>query len=292
MTFRSGLLVGFIAGAALGGLAFLFSRISAPPPPPKEEHAAPAAPPPAILVDLERAKEENRRLAQQVADLERAAKAPAPVPPPKEEKPAEAAPADLKERFAKLAEMGLAAFRSPDLAKTLELIKSSGKPAIEFLMDVLRNSPSATERFMASALLEGGGDASTAAVPALADALKSDKDMMVRRMAAHALAVLGTSAAEEPLRAAATADADWGVRVNSAYGLAKLKNDEGLRILQSSYESPNTPAEYRLAILGGLADVAAPASAPLFRRILADSKDESYLLMAIGALEKSSRSSS
>ena len=42
----------------------------------------------------------------------------------------------------------------------------------------------------------------------------------------------------------------------------------------------------RLAILGGLADVAAPSTAPLFRRILSDTKDLSYLFVAVGALSK------
>jgi HEAT repeat protein len=81
-------------------------------------------------------------------------------------------------------------------------------------------------------------------------------------------------------------DVDWGVRVNSAYGLAKLKQPDGLDTLQRFYLSDATPAEYRLAILGGLADVAAPTTSPLFRKILADTTDAGYVLIAIGALEK------
>src|SRR5262249_6958411 len=100
------------------------------------------------------------------------------------------------------------------------------------------------------------------------------------------LAVIGTSAAEAPLRAATVDDPDWGVRLNSAYGLAKLGREDGLKLLKDGYESAETPAEYRLPILGGLAEVAAPATAPLFRKILADTKDPAYLLMSIGALEK------
>ena len=174
--------------------------------------------------------------------------------------------------------------RSPKFGETLVAVKSAGKPAIEFLANVLRTSKSSTERFMAAALLEGAGDA--AAVESLALVLKGDGDDMVRRMASHALAVLGAPAAEAPLRAATVDDTDWGVRVNSAYGLAKLGKDDGLRMLRESYESKETPSEYRLAILGGLADVAAPSTAPLFRRILADTKDVSYVLVSIGALEK------
>ncbi|MBI4565216.1 MAG: hypothetical protein HY716_11035 [Planctomycetes bacterium] len=47
-----------------------------------------------------------------------------------------------------------------------------------------------------------------------------------------------------------------------------------------------TPAEYRLAILGGMMDVAHPSYAPLFRDLLASSRDSTYLLLAIGGLEK------
>ena len=215
------------------------------------------------------------------------AKAAAPSAPaaPAPEKPAEkpAAPA-VSELFEKLSAAGLAGMRSPKFAETLDAVKAAGKPAAEFLMKALRTSTSATERFLAGALLEGAGDAD--AVPALADVLKSDKDDVVRRMASHAIAVLGSPAAEGPLRAASTEDADWGVRVNSAYGLAKLGKDDGLRILRDAYESPDTPAEYRLPVLGGLADVAAPSTAPLFRKILTDTKDVSYLLTSIHALEK------
>lgn len=275
--FRSGLLAGLIAGAFIAGTIALLLR-------PRPEPAPPPAPVP--LLDAAAAlKEENRVLREKVAEFERAeAAAPAPKPeakPPAAEKPA---PAEFKELFAKLAELGLGAFQSPKFKETLDAVKEAGKPGIEFLSSVLRTSKSATERFMAAALMEGAGD--VGAVDALAVALKSDGDDMVRRMASHALAVMKTPAAEEPLRAATVDDTDWGVRVNSAYGLAKLDKGDGLRILRESYESPDTPAEYRLAILGGLADVAAPSTAPLFRRILADTKDASYLLMSIGALEK------
>lgn len=272
--FRAGLLAGCILGAAVTGFTMLLLRER-----PTPEPLRPAAP--AADERVPRLQEENQRLTREVAQL-RIEKS----PPPKEEKAPEPAPAppDLKTRFAKLSESGLAAFQSPDYGELLKSIKDTGKPAVEFLMGVLRTSTSATERFLAAALLEGTADAS--AVPALAEALKGDKDDIVRRMASHALAVLVAPAAEAPLRAAATGDADWGVRLNSAYGLAKLNHDDGLRILQQGYESPDTPSEYRLGILGGLADVAAPATAPLFRKILGDSQDATYLLMAIHALEK------
>lgn len=268
-SFPSGLLVGFVAGVAVTAAALLLR------PTPSTEPTRPS-PLPVVAV---KGDPEPRP-----APPAEPVKTSAPAPAPKAEPPAVAPSPEVRDLFGKLVALGLGGFRDPKFAETLQAVKSAGKPAVEYLMNAVRTSPSATERFLAAALLEAAGDAS--AVPALADALHGDKDLLVRRMASHGLAVLASPEGEAPLRAAATGDADWGVRVNSAYGLAKLGKDDGLRLLQESYESPTTPAEYRLAILGGLADVAAPSTAPLFRRILSDTQDSSYLLMSIGAVEK------
>lgn len=282
-SFRGGLLAGFIAGGALMALVMLLTK-------PKQEPTSP------VLLktstDLSeqslRLMKDNAALLEKIAELEKTAKAaPPPAPSPVKDEPKlqpEKSKADYQALFAKLKEMGLGAFRDPKFAETLEGVKAAGKPAIDYLTNALRTSASATERFLAAALLEGAAD--PASIDALAFALKGDKDDMVRRMASHALAVMNNPGAESVLRAASADDADWGVRVNSAYGLAKLQKDDGLKILREAYESPGTPAEYRLAILGGLADVAAPSTAPLFRKILADTKDASYVLMSIHALEK------
>jgi hypothetical protein len=276
------MIAGAVLGVAAAAAVFLLQgpRPSASLPPPAPILAP--ADSPAVL------RAEIQRLASKVDELERARLAAAPpAPAPTPEKPASP---ELAERFDKLVAGGLAGLRGPEFGEAKDAVKAGGKSAIEFLSTRLRTSSSATERFLAGALLEAAGDAD--AVPALASVLKTEKDDMVRRMASHAIAVLGSPAAEGPLREASAGDADWGVRVNSAYGLAKLGQDDGLRILREAYESPSTPAEYRLPVLGGLADVAAPSTAPLFRKILSDTKDVSYLLMSIGALEKMKDTSS
>jgi HEAT repeat protein len=272
-TFRSGMISGFVIGAAFTAFAFLLARRGPEPQPAPPKEAT--APLPASKPDpVRRVPEVNFKTEPDSAVAKRE-ETPAP------EKPAKP---DVQALFAKLSESGLAAFRSPKFGEALEAVKASGKPAVEYLSGVLKTSTSATERFMAAALLEGAGD--PAGVEALAGVLKNDGDDMVRRMASHALAVIGSPSAEEALRDATVNDSDWGVRANSAYGLAKLGKDDGLRLLREFYESPTTPAEYRLPVLGGLADVAAPSTAPLFRKILTDTKDPSYLLLSIGALEK------
>jgi HEAT repeat protein len=276
-SFRSGLLAGFAAGAALTALAFLLFRR----PVPVETRPSP----PSAVDRTVELHDENRMLARPVEDPEKTRRPDAPAPAKEEAAKAEKpAPSDVSTLLGALVESGLAGFRSPKYSETLDAVKKGGKASIDYLTNILKGSASATERFYAAALLEGAGDAG--ALPGLAAALKGDSDDLVRRMASHAIAILGTPEALGPLKDAAVDDPDWGVRVNSAYGLAKLQNDEGLRILQDAYESPKTPAEYRLAVLGGLADVAAPSTAPLFRKILTDTQDVSYLLASIGALEK------
>lgn len=277
-SFRNGMLAGLLVGVVLTVIVVVTRSQSEPEPAPPR----PAPDTTAILDASKALLEENRALKEKIAELEKP-KPPPPAAPKPEEKPAAATP-DFKDLFVKLAEKGLTAFGDPRMKELIDAVKASGKPAMDYLSNILRTSTSASDRFMAAAVLEGAGD--PAAVEALAFALKGDKDMLVRRMASHALAVLNTPAAESPLRSATSEDADWGVRVNSAYGLAKLGKEDGLKILQESYESADTPAVHRLSILGGLADVAAPSTAPLFRRILSDTKDESFLLMSIGALGK------
>ncbi|HXX94479.1 MAG TPA: HEAT repeat domain-containing protein [Planctomycetota bacterium] len=276
-SFRAGLLAGFVAGALLAGLgAALLRRAPALEAP--RTSARPAAEPevaPAL-------REEIHRLETEVARL-RSPSPPAGAAPPAAEAPRTLAP-DFKGRFAALAESGIAAFQSPGMADLVRTVKETGRPAVDFLKEVLRTSGLSTERFLAAALLEGAADPSAAG--ALAETLQNDKDDMVRRMASHALAVLSVPEGELPLRGAATGDSDWGVRVNSAYGLAKLGQEDGLKLLVDAYGASTTPGEYRLAILGGLADVAAPSTAPLFRQILSDTRDAGYLLMAIQALGK------
>jgi hypothetical protein len=283
-----GLLGGFVLAAAILGLPGSAREV-------KEARAIPAVP--SESKKAERAwEDERKRLAARVeelerngrdltaraADLEKQLKAAKEAPATAAAAPP--AKADLAAKFAALAEKGLAAYGGADFQEVARLVKEGGKEAIELLAKSLLKGAKSGERFMAAALLEAAGDA--AAIPALSEALKSESDLMVRRMASHAIALIGTEAALPPLQEAMTADQDWGVRVNSAYGVAKLGRQDGLTMLQDAYTSADTPAIYRAGILGGLADVAAPSTAPLFRKILSDTKDETFLLLAIGALAK------
>jgi hypothetical protein len=223
---------------------------------------------------------------QEIPEPAAAPETPLPSPTKTESAPSPAAqPAfDFKTSFAALSKKGLAGYRSKEMGELTDAVRASGTSGTRMVIEQLQSSTSPQDRFLLVALLESLGDPS--ALPALDTTLKTESDLMVRRMASHAAAVIGSDAAVDVLRPAMLNDEDWGVRVNSAYGLAKLKQPDGLEALQKFYASTETPAEYRLSILGGLADVAAPSTGPLFRQILADTTDAGYVLVAIGALEK------
>jgi HEAT repeat protein len=225
------------------------------------------------------------RLRQRVAELEAAEATRATQPSPRDpEAPKQETPLKLADRLTALAPKGLNAFADPDFRALMADIKKAGSKAIAELAAILLKSESAQERFLAAALLEGAGD--PAAIPSLGEALQKDADDLVRRMASHALAMIGTEPALPALRSAMAGDADWGVRVNSSYGLAKQGQADGLKVLEEYSTSSKTPPEYKLAVLAGLGDVAAPSSAPIFRRFLTSTTDMTYLIISISALEK------
>lgn len=196
----------------------------------------------------------------------------------------EAVLAKFNEQFKKIAKMGLMAVHGEKFLKLAEAAKGLGPEAVSMLAERLTKGENTATRFLAAALFEELAD--PAAAPSLVEALQNDPDSLVRRMASHAIAVGQMEKGYDALERAMIADQDWGVRVNSAYGLAKVGRPQGLDTLVNAYESPETPSEYRIAILGGISDVAAPSTAPLFRKILAEKDDMTYLYLAINALEK------
>ena len=268
-----GFAVGLCLGVGIMAVVFIAKRPAAPA----------NAPAPIVTVAAKSvAPEPVRETPEPAAPPETPPPAPAKVEslPPPAAKPA----FDFKTSFATLSKKGLAGYGSKEMRELIDAVKASGTNGVRMVIEQLQSATSPQDRFLLVALMEGIGDPS--ALPALDTTLKSDPDLMVRRMASHAAALIGTDAAADVLRPAMAHDEDWGVRVNSAYGLAKLGQQDGLDKLQQFYASTETPPEYSLAILGGLADVAAPTTGPLFRKILADTTDPGYVLIAIGALEK------
>jgi HEAT repeat protein len=276
-----GLAIGLIAGALVSRSKKTRDKApvaAAPAPPPALPPPSPPPPSPDPEVAALRAR---------VAELESklAAEKPAlPAPNKPEAVESEESKAEWNAKFDEWLKKGAQEYKGEAFFAMLAELKKRGKAGLDQLADRLLNAETGGERFLAAALLEELGD--PAGIPALAQALSKDEDLLVRRMSSHALAMIKNDAGLPALRTAMASDSDWGVRVNSAYGVAKLGQADGVKLLEDSYKSSSTPAEYRLAVLGGLSDVAAPSSAPIFKKILAESTDITALFLAIGAAEK------
>jgi hypothetical protein len=211
-----------------------------------------------------------------------------PTPPPPVAQPAPAAPKpagadEAIAAFKALSKEGLAAFAKLGESGLVEKFRALGPDGVAILAEQLRDS-SSTDRFLAAAILEGLKDPKS--IPAL-DGATHDPDLLVRRMASHALAVMNSTDAIASLEGAMQGDDDFGVRANSAYGLAKLGQQSGIDALLQLWNSPGLDPGSRVAVLGGIADVGNPAFAPIFRPLIGDkTKEYTYRILGIMGASK------
>lgn len=234
----------------------------------------------------------EQELADRQQALAAAPDAPAedtPTAAEKDTKTEKLPPAEVKALFEKLAPTGLFAMQSKDMARLIKALRAFGEEGVDMATEWLLTADSPNARFVAAATLEGLADERS--VPALSQALAEDESMLVRRMAAHALALGGFESGADALRKAAENDADWGVKANSLYGLGKQGDLASVDRLEELYGSEQTPAQYRMGLLGGLADIASPRSSPLFHHLLTNSEDLSELNLALMAVQKLADSS-
>ncbi len=210
-----------------------------------------------------------------------------PTPPVVSSKDQEAARDASKKAIEELAGKGLYGFMSPENHKIAEQLgkdlAAAGDLGIALLDEMLASNDS-SKRFLAVAYLSYVDK--DKALPLYRKALADGRDDMVRRMASHTLATQKVEKALPDLQKAMKEDKDWGVRVNSAYGVAKMGGEGGLDAMMASYKDASHSDLERIQVLGGIADVADPSTAPLFRDLLATSKDDSTLSAAIYAVEK------
>lgn len=240
---------------------------------------------------LQRLAQENDRLKERVAALEKelaAARDGSPLPgPPKDPAAETRSGEELTALFREVAKGGLMALHSKgkDLGELVKSLKAMGPAGLALLSEWLA-SEDTDERFLAAMMMDPsqGGMADPAHVPALVKALSGDESDLVRRMASHALAVAHNKDSLDALLNAMAGDKDWGVRVNSGYGVAKAGDPRGLEAMMTAYKNPDI-GQYKLAVLGGLMDVAAPSTAPFFRDILDHDTDMTALLYSIQAVQ-------
>jgi HEAT repeat protein len=152
----------------------------------------------------------------------------------------------------------------------VESFKALGDEGLAILGELLRDPNSSSGRFLAGMILEGLKD--PRAIPAL-DRAVSDPDVLVSRMASHALAVIGTRDAIPALERAMNEPTDWGVRANAAYGLAKLGEKSGTDHLLAMWRSKDDPMA-PLVALGAMADVGSPEFSAELRPLIGDGAAE------------------
>ena len=129
-------------------------------------------------------------------------------------------------RFKEVAEKmnPLTFMADPEFKKLAEAMKAMGDEGLGLVLDGLK-SESSDERFLAAAIAETLRDPRT--IKPLEDAALKEDDFIVRRMAAHALALMGNPDTGDSLVKLIDKETrDSGVRVNAWYGLAKLKRPE------------------------------------------------------------------
>ncbi len=181
--------------------------------------------------------------------------------------------------FHALASHGLGALGRLADGKLVARFRALGDTGLELLTTLLRDAETSESRVLAAAILEKLGDRH--AIPALDQAL-NDEDVLVRRMASHALATLDDDGAIAALERAMYDDRDWGVRANAAYGLARLGRQQGIDALRRFYEDASIDPASKLAVLGGMAEVGEIGYADIFRPLLTDEHAElTYRLLAL-----------
>jgi hypothetical protein len=145
------------------------------------------------------------------------------------------------------------------------------------------------ERMLAALLLEGWGD--PAALGPLAEAATTDDEPLVRRCAAHALALIdGTEQVPALERIAGDQAEDWGARTNAAYGLARRGEDRWMTFLVDSVRGGLVSPDLEMAVIGGIVDAAEHVSPetvlPFLHELIAPGSTEGRLWAGLAALEQ------
>ncbi|MEZ4465562.1 MAG: HEAT repeat domain-containing protein [bacterium] len=196
------------------------------------------------------------------------------------------APAEVEAAVRALAkEMGINAytFLTPDAALMKELA-ALGPEGIKILSAMLKSGTD-DERFVAAAMLEKLGDPS--AVPALADLLFDPKNdnTLLQRMASHAMAIIGGEEAVGPLERVLEGEMEWGIKANSAFGLAQMGRESGIDWMLETYTNASDPT-VAAALLPAMAEVGDPSYLPVFHRILQEESEYSKRYVALHGITK------
>ncbi len=172
----------------------------------------------------------------------------------------------------------------------LQELKAMGAEGIKVLAKLLRTGND-TERFVAAALMEKLLD--PAAIPALEGALFGDDqgNILVQRMASHALGKIGGEKAIPALERVLAEGSEWGIRTNAAHSLAQMGRESGIEWIGKAYASQKD-ATAKLTLLQVMADIGDPSFVPALHAVLEKETEYSKRLIAVMGISKASSESS
>ena len=201
-----------------------------------------------------------------------------PFPPP--------TPDESKILFRAVVPRTPAAFYTKDWEDLYRGYRAWGPDGIAWLQAVLRKEGYA-ERFLAAALVGALARSRPECLPILGEALAKDSDILVRRTVSASLSMDLRSPDVKPyLEKALEKDPDPGVRVNAAYGLAKMGRRDAVEGIVRTVEDPAVADVIRTSAFEALVDLADPSTAAMFRGHLKEDEEPSIFLASVQALRK------
>lgn len=166
-----------------------------------------------------------------------------------------------------------------------------GPAGIDLLGEMLKTGDQ-NERFGAAALMEKLRD--PAAISALEDAIFSGDNadnVLVQRMASHALGKIGGDTAVPVLERVVAEGSEWGVRTNAAYSLAEMGRKSGIDWLRESYQTQED-ATAKMALLGAMGQIGDPSYLPDLHEVLQTETEYSKRYLAVMGIAKAARQES
>ena len=172
------------------------------------------------------------------------------------------------------------------LAKLKDLFARAGPEGVQKLIDMFKSEElgDGPRTVLAHALAQSGDPA---ALRALQDVIRDpESGMMDRRLASHGLAFSNDMSVVDSLRLAAKEDEDPGTRANSAFGLARRGDAEGLELYaKATDEAFERKDPMAIAYFQGLA-ILGKKGVPAIRSRLTVYKEPQLQIAMIGILRE------
>ncbi|MCR4317588.1 MAG: HEAT repeat domain-containing protein [Planctomycetes bacterium] len=185
--------------------------------------------------------------------------------------------------FSDLAKNEIGAYGTPEWRALVKKLETQDRTVVVPVLAGKLANGSVFERFAAAAVMEGLGWEEN--IPHLSSALQRDQDPLVRRMSSHALAFTDSPNVVPALEQALANDAEEGVRVNSAFGLAKQEQQSGIDYIKALAIDENANPQMRLGAIQSMLIIPNEQFKPAVWHNLDNSKDMTVRVISMMALK-------